>query len=624
MIASPAVSEETLLRVLTCGSVDDGKSTLLGRLMYDCDLVPEDQLSALERDSRTHGTVPGGLDFSLLFDGLLAEREQGITIDVAYRYFATPRRKFIMIDSPGHVQYTRNMVTGASQAEIAVLLVDARKGLLEQTLRHSKVLALVGLRRVVLAVNKMDLVGFERQVFDAIHDAYAKVARTLEIELALAVPVAAVAGDNVAGRSARMPWYDGPSLLEFLETTAPRRLEDAGAFRMPVQYVTRPDVAFRGFAGRVTAGTAAPGDVVRAYPGGREARIARIATMDGDLDRAEAGRSVTLVLDDEIDVSRGHVLAAGPAPEVGDRFNANLVWFADAPLVAGRRYLLKVGSRSVVASVTALKHRLDVSTMEPVPAKSLSANDIGVCDMATEEPIVFEPFARGSALGAFLLIDRVTDETVGAGMIRHALRRGANVFRSEGTVLREERAAAKNQRGCVIWMTGLSGSGKSTIAHALERELTDMGAHAIVLDGDNLRHGLNKDLGFTEADRVENVRRVAEVARLMTDAGLIVIAALISPYRRDREAAREIAAPGEFLEVFVDTPLDECEKRDPKGLYKRARRGDIPNFTGVGAPYEPPANPELRLDTVSADVTRLAGTIVEALRRRNIVKLGNA
>lgn len=620
MSAKNASSGETLLRVLTCGSVDDGKSTLLGRLMYDCDLVPEDQLSALERDSRTHGTVPGGLDFSLLFDGLLAEREQGITIDVAYRYFATPRRKFIMIDTPGHVQYTRNMVTGASQAEIAVLLVDARKGLLEQTLRHSKVLALVGLRRVVLAVNKMDLVGFERGVFEAIREAYVKVARTLEIDLALAVPVAAVAGDNVASRSARMPWYDGPSLLEFLESTPPARDGEASDFRMPVQYVSRPDVAFRGFAGRVTAGAIAPGDAVRVYPGGRETRIEHVVTMDGDLARVEAGRSVTLVLANEIDVSRGHVLAAGAAPEVGDRFNANLVWFAEAPLVAGRRYLLKIGARSVVASVTALKHRLDISAMEPVPAKSLAANDIGVCDVATEEPIVFEPFARGPTLGAFVLIDRVTDETVGAGMIRHALRRGANVVRSEGSVTREERAAAKNQRGCVVWMTGLSGSGKSTIAHALERALAELGAHAFVLDGDNLRHGLNKDLGFTEADRVENVRRVAEVARLMTDAGLIAIAALISPYTRERTAARETAAPGEFLEVFVDTPIEECERRDVKGLYARARAGEIPNFTGIGAPYEAPESPDLRLDTRQSTPADLARTIVETLRARRVVR----
>ena len=603
-----------LLRFITCGSVDDGKSTLIGRLLHDTRQLMDDQLGALEADSRKHGTQGDAIDFALLVDGLAAEREQGITIDVAYRFFDTGRRKFIVADCPGHEQYTRNMATGASTADVAVVLVDARKGLLTQTRRHSYIVSLLGIRRVLLAVNKMDLVDFDQAVFDAIAADYRALATQLGIAHVHCIPLSALRGDNMVERSAAMPWYDGPALLEALETVPVDRADAQEAFRMPVQWVCRPHQDFRGFAGTIAAGTVAPGDGVVVVPSGRRSTVARIVTADGDLPVASAGQAVTLTLADEIDASRGDVIAAAAAPpEVSDQFAAHLLWMGDQPLLPGRPYLLKLGTRTVGASVTEIKHKVDVNTQDELAAKHLELNEVGVCNLHLDQPVAFAPYADNRALGGFILIDRQTNATVAAGTLDFALRRAANIHWQHLDVDKAARAAAKHQAPRCLWFTGLSGAGKSTIANLVEKKLLALGRHTYLLDGDNVRHGLNKDLGFTPEDRVENIRRVAEVAKLMTDAGLIVLVSFISPFRAERELARALFEPGEFLEVYVDTPLAEAERRDVKGLYAKARRGELRNFTGIDSPYEPPQAPELHLRTQEADPVALAEVVIAAL-----------
>jgi bifunctional enzyme CysN/CysC len=610
--------QKSLLRFLTCGSVDDGKSTLIGRLLYDSKQVFEDQLAALEHDSRRVGTQGEAMDFALLVDGLAAEREQGITIDVAYRFFATERRKFIVADTPGHEQYTRNMVTGASTADLAVILVDARKGVLTQTRRHSTIAHLLGIREIVLAVNKMDLVGYDRAVFDRIRLAYRAFGAEAGITRFTAIPLSGFRGDNVAQRSEAMAWYDGPTLIEHLETVPVDADRDAAApFRLPVQWVNRPNLDFRGFAGLVEGGRVRPGDPVRVLPSGRTTHVARIVAAGGDLAEATAGQSVTLTLADEVDCARGHVIAgAADPPEVADQFEATVIWMADEPLLPGRGYWLKLGTQTVSAHVQPPKYALNVNTGEHVAARTLELNAIGVANLTTDRPIVFEPYARNRALGGFILIDKLTDATVGAGLLHFALRRATNVHAHATDVTRDDRAAIKGQKPAVLWFTGLSGSGKSTLANLVERRLAALGRHTFLLDGDNVRQGLNKDLGFTDADRVENIRRIGEVARLMTDAGLIVLTAFISPFRAERELVRRMMADGEFVEVFVDTPLAVAEARDPKGLYAKARRGELRNFTGVDSPYEPPEAPDLHLDTTRLSAEDAAARIVEHLLAR--------
>ncbi|TLX22273.1 sulfate adenylyltransferase subunit CysN [Thermomonas fusca] len=603
-----------LLRFITCGSVDDGKSTLIGRLLHDTRLLLDDQVSALEADSRRHGTQGDEIDFALLVDGLAAEREQGITIDVAYRFFDTERRKFIVADCPGHEQYTRNMATGASTADVAVVLVDARKGLLTQTRRHSYIVKLLGIDRVVLAVNKMDLVGFDEAVFDRVADEYRALAAQLGIAHVDCIPLSALRGDNMVERSRNTPWYGGPALLELLETVPLARAADDAALRMPVQWVCRPNQDFRGFAGTIAAGTARPGDDIVVLPSGRRSQVAAIVTADGELPEASAGQAVTLTLRDEIDVSRGDVIAsAANPPEVADQFAAHLLWMGDARLLPGRPYLLQIGSRTVGASVTEIKHKVDVNTQDQLAAKHLDLNEVGYCNLHLDQPVPFAAYAENRALGAFILIDRQSNATVAAGTLDFALRRAGNIHWQHLDVDKAARAAVKHQTPRCLWFTGLSGAGKSTIANLAEKKLLAQGRHTYLLDGDNVRHGLNKDLGFTAEDRVENIRRVAEVARLMTDAGLIVLVSFISPFRAEREMARALFEPGEFLEVFVDTPLAEAERRDVKGLYAKARRGELRNFTGIDSPYEPPQAPELRLDTLGADPAVLADAVVAAL-----------
>jgi len=604
-----------LLRFITCGSVDDGKSTLIGRLLYDSKRLFDDQLAALERDSRRHGTQGGRIDYALLLDGLAAEREQGITIDVAYRYFDTDKRKFIVADCPGHEQYTRNMATGASTADLAVVLVDARKGLLPQTRRHSFIASLLGIERIVLAVNKMDLVDYDPAVFAEIEAQYRALAAQLGLASVQAIPLSALEGDNLSTRSARMPWYAGPSLLEHLENVSlPTVAADVG-LRLPVQWVNRPHQGFRGFAGTLSAGQAHPGDAVVVLPSGRRSRIARVIGPDGDLVQARAGQAVTLTLEDELDISRGDVIAAaGDPPEVADQFAAHLLWLDDAALLPGRPYWLKLGTRTVAASISEIKHRIDVNTQEHLAAKRLSLNEVGYCNLALDEAIAFAPYARERELGAFILIDRQTNATVGAGTLDFALRRAGNVHWQHLDVDAAARARIKGQAPKVLWFTGLSGAGKSTVANLVDRRLHALGYHTFILDGDNVRHGLNRDLGFTDEDRVENIRRVAEVARLMADAGLIVLVSFISPFRAERRMARERFADGEFVEVFVDVPLAVAEARDVKGLYAKARAGQIPNFTGIDSPYEAPESPELHLQ---AD-----GDNAEALARQVLAHLG--
>ncbi|MGE0371684.1 MAG: sulfate adenylyltransferase subunit CysN [Gammaproteobacteria bacterium] len=606
---------KSLLRFITCGSVDDGKSTLIGRLLYDSKMILEDQLAALEADSKKVGTQGGNIDFALLVDGLAAEREQGITIDVAYRFFSTDKRKFIVADTPGHEQYTRNMVTGASTADLAVILIDARKGVLTQTRRHSYLVQLMGIRHAVLAVNKMDLAGWSRETFETIVADYRRFAEQIGLKSVLAIPLSGLTGDNVTSKSAQTPWYDGPALMAHLETVEideTRRV--AGPFRLPVQWVNRPNADFRGFAGQVVSGRVKPGDPIRVTPSGKLSSVARIVTKDGDLGEAIAGQSVTLTLADEIDCSRGDVIAAADdPPETSDQFETTLIWMADESALPGRPYWLKLGARTVSATITEIKHKINVNTLEHLAAKTLELNEIAVCNVSLDQPVAFDPYEVNADMGGFILIDRTSNATVGAGLIHFALRRAQNVHWQSLDVTRTARAEIKGQKPAVLWFTGLSGAGKSTIANLVDKKLHSLGKHTVLLDGDNVRHGLNRDLGFTDADRVENIRRVAEVAKLMTDAGLIVLVSFISPFRAERDMARRLMADGEFYEVFVDTPLAEAEKRDVKGLYKKARAGELKNFTGVDSPYEAPENPELHIDTTKLDAAAAAALIVEKL-----------
>ncbi|MBW8310509.1 MAG: sulfate adenylyltransferase subunit CysN [Rhizobium sp.] len=604
-----------LLRFITCGSVDDGKSTLIGRLLHDTKRLFDDQLAALEKDSRRHGTQGEEIDFALLVDGLAAEREQGITIDVAYRFFDTDRRKFIVADCPGHEQYTRNMATGASTADLAVVLVDARKGLLTQTRRHSYIVSLLGIRHVVLAVNKMDLVDYDEAVFARIAEGYRELAARLGITHVQCVPLSALKGDNLSARSAAMPWYSGATLLEHLETVPVDRGDDATGFRLPVQWVCRPNQDFRGFAGTVAAGRVAPGDEVVVLPSGRRSRVRALVTADGELDSAARGQAVTLTLADEVDVSRGDVIAAAAQPpQVADQFAAHLLWMGDAPLLPGRPYWLKIGARTLAAQVTEIKHKVDVNTQARLAAKSLELNEVAYCNLSLEQPIAFEAYADNHALGGFILIDRQSNATVGAGTLDFALRRAANIHWQHLEVDQAARAGIKGQQPRCLWFTGLSGAGKSTVANLVEKQLLAKGYHTYLLDGDNVRHGLNKDLGFTDEDRVENIRRVAEVAKLMTDAGLIVLVSFISPFRAERRMARELFPQGQFVEVFVDTPLAVAEQRDVKGLYAKARAGQIRNFTGIDSPYEAPENAELHLDGGSETAEEMAARVIAALQ----------
>ncbi len=609
-----------LLRFLTCGSVDDGKSTLIGRLLYDTKLIFEDQLLALERDSRKHGTTGEDIDLALLVDGLEAEREQGITIDVAYRFFTTEKRKFIVADTPGHEQYTRNMATGASTADVAVLLVDARNGIAVQTRRHAFIASLLGIRHVVLAVNKIDLVGFDRARFEEIQAAFELFAAGLKFDTLVAIPMSARYGDNVLRRSEHMPWYTGPTLIEHLESVEIEdRLEDR-PLRMPVQWVNRPNLNFRGFSGTVASGRVRPGDTIVSATSGRTSRVARIVTLDGDRPEAGPGDAVTLTLTDEIDISRGDLIAAADdRPEVTDQLAAHVVWMNDTPLFAGRPYILKIGAKTVTATVTEIKHKIDINNFDHLAAKELQLNEIGFMNLSLSAPVAFDPYEVNRDTGAFIRIDRQSNATVGAGMIAFGLRRASNIHWQALDVDKAARAALKGQKPTILWFTGLSGSGKSTIANLLERRLHAAGRHTYLLDGDNIRHGLNRDLGFTDADRVENIRRVAETARLFVDAGVIVLVSFISPFRAERRMARDLVAEEEFIEVFVDTPIEVCRERDPKGLYAKAEAGQIKNFTGVDSPYEPPQAPEIHLRTTEASPEALADRILQDLQRRGII-----
>jgi bifunctional enzyme CysN/CysC len=606
---------KSLLRFITCGSVDDGKSTLIGRLLYESKLIFEDQLAALEADSKKVGTQGGDLDFALLVDGLAAEREQGITIDVAYRFFSTDRRKFIVADTPGHEQYTRNMVTGASTADVAIILIDARRGVLTQTRRHSYIVSLLGIRKVVLAINKMDLIDFSQEKFDAIVNEYREFADRIGIDDFTAIPLSALKGDNMIERSSRTSWYAGPTLMEFLETVEIEDDLQAKPFRLPVQWVNRPNQDFRGFAGTIASGVIRVGDAIRALPSGRTSRVARIVTHDGDLEEAVAGQSITLTLTDEIDVSRGDVLAAASAPPaVADQFQSTIIWMHEEPMLPGRPYLLKIGSSTVTASITAPKYKVNVNTLEHLAAKQLELNEIGVCNISLDRAIPFDPYTENREMGGFILIDKISNDTVGAGLLSYALRRSENIHWQALDVNKQARSTLKGQRACVLWFTGVSGAGKSTVANLVEKRLHAMGRHTYTLDGDNVRHGLNKDLGFTDADRVENIRRVAEVSKLMVDAGLIVLVSFISPFRSERRFARELLQEGEFFEVFVDTPIEEAERRDPKGLYKKARSGELKNFTGIDSPYEAPEHAEIHLQTALQSPEEAAEQIINVLR----------
>ncbi|MEE4317910.1 MAG: sulfate adenylyltransferase subunit CysN [Erythrobacter sp.] len=607
---------KSLLRFITCGSVDDGKSTLIGRLLYDSKMIFEDQLAALENDSKRHGTQGEEIDFALLVDGLAAEREQGITIDVAYRFFTTEKRKFIVADTPGHEQYTRNMVTGASTADLAVILVDARKGVLQQTRRHSWLVHLLGIRHVVLAVNKMDLVGYDRTIFERIVEDYRAFAQDVGIDDFTAIPISGFKGDNItAAPSANTAWYQGPALIEHLESVdVDNAAEQAQPFRMPVQWVNRPNLDFRGFAGLIASGTVRVGDPVRIVPSGKTSTVKTITTFDGDLEEAVAGQAVTISLADEVDCSRGDVIAAASdPPQASDQFRATLVWMDEETLKPGRGYWLKLGTQLVTATVQPPEYEIDVNSREHLAAKTLGLNSIGVAEFATDRPITFEPYSTSRQLGGFILIDKYTNATVAAGTIEFSLRRADNIHWQPTAITREDHAGMKNQIPRVLWFTGLSGSGKSTIANAVEQQLHMMNRHTFLLDGDNVRHGLNRDLGFTEADRIENIRRVGEVAKLMADAGLIVLTAFISPFRAERQMVREMLAQGEFIEIFVDTPLEVAEARDVKGLYRKAREGKLKNFTGIDSPYEPPENPEIRVNTVDMTPEEAARYIIQQI-----------
>lgn len=609
---------KSLLRFITCGSVDDGKSTLIGRLLYDGGLILEDQVADLGRESERQGKVDH-LDYSLLLDGLEAEREQGITIDVAYRYFSTAKRKFVVADTPGHEEYTRNMVTGASTADLAIILVDSQHGMLPQTCRHTYLASLLGIRHVVVAVNKIDLVGYRSSIFEALQTHYRKFVLTLGFETVQAIPVSARYGDNVTSRSMHTPWYQGPSLLEYLETVDVGKEGADRPFRFPIQWVNRPNAGFRGYAGEIASGRIAVGDPVTVAKSGQKTAIKSIVTYDGEVASAEAGQAVTLVLRDEVDASRGNMLTSPSSrPFVADQLQAHVIWFDANPLLPGRSYILRTETDSVNATITKLKHRVNVNSFAREAAKSLTMNEIGVCNISTQAPIAFDAYKDNKTTGNFVIVDRLTNDTVGAGMIDFPLRRAANVHWHAMDVNKQARSAQKQQTPAVLWFTGLSGSGKSTIANALERILNAHGRHTYLLDGDNVRHGLNRDLGFTDEDRVENIRRVAEVAKLMADAGLIVLVSFISPFRDERRMARELMAEGEFIEIFVDTPIEECARRDPKGLYEKARAGKIANFTGISSPYEEPEHPELRLSTIDSEPTDLALQIEDFLARRQL------
>lgn len=611
---SAVKAEKGLLRFLTCGSVDDGKSTLIGRLLYDAKLVFEDQLSAAARDSRGCGSAGQEIDFALLVDGLEAEREQGITIDVAYRYFSTPRRAFVVADTPGHSQYTRNMATGASTADLAVVLVDARKGVITQTKRHTYICALLGIRSIVLAINKMDLVGFSEETFRRIVAEYLDFARTLKFASVQPIPISARLGDNVAEASMNMPWYDGPTLLAYLETVDVSPAVRTLPLRFPVQWVNRAGADFRGFAGTVASGAVAVGDKVVVASSGRETTVARIITFDGERDCARAGDAVTLTLGDHVDVARGDLLVTPrDRPDVADQFAGHVLWMDEEPLLPGRSYLMRIGTQTLPAQVTLLKHKIDVDTLEQRPGRTLELNEIGFCNLATARPVAFDPYARNRRTGAFILIDRMSNATVGAGMIVFALRRATNIHRQSHLVDKAARATLNRQVPCVLWFTGLPGSGKSTIANLVEKELYKHGIRTMMLDGDNVRHGLNRDLGFTPADRVENIRRVGEVTRLFIEAGVVVLSCFISPFRAERDMVRELLGPDEFIEIFVDTPLEECIRRDPKGLYAKALAGEIANFTGVGSPYETPRAPDIRIAGAVETPESAANRIVEWL-----------
>lgn len=606
---------KTMLRFITCGSVDDGKSTLIGRLLYDSKMIFEDQLDALTADSKKVGTQGQEIDFALLVDGLAAEREQGITIDVAYRFFNTEKRKFIVADCPGHEQYTRNMVTGASTADLAVILIDARKGVLVQTRRHSYLCHLIGIKNLVLAVNKMDLVDYDQDVFDEIVRDYAEFAQSIGISSFTAMPISGFKGDNITSSSENTPWYKGPSLIEHLETVEVLSSADADKpFRLPVQWVNRPNLDFRGFSGLIATGGVKPGDAIRVLPSGKTSTVTSVVTLDGKLDEAVAGQSVTLTFADEIDCSRGDVIAsADNPPQAADQFESTIVWLNDEPLHVGRAYWLKLGTQTVSATIREPKYTVNVNTMEHAACKTLELNAIGVAEVSTDKPVVFEAYADNRALGGFILVDKLTNATVAAGMLHFSLRRAQNVHWQAVDISRDAHAGLKNQKPAVLWFTGLSGSGKSTIANLVEKKLHRMNRHTFLLDGDNVRHGLNKDLGFTEADRIENIRRVGEVAKLMTDAGLIVITAFISPFRAEREMVRAMLPEGEFVEVFIDTPLSVAEERDVKGLYKKAREGQLKNFTGIDSPYEAPAAAEIRIDTTKVTAEEAAQAIVDRL-----------
>ncbi len=613
---------KSLLRFITCGSVDDGKSTLIGRLLYDSKMIFEDQLASLESDSKKVGTQGGEIDFALLVDGLAAEREQGITIDVAYRFFTSEKRKFIVADTPGHEQYTRNMATGASTADVAILLIDARRGILTQTRRHAFITYSLGIRRIVLAVNKMDLVSYDQGVFNDIvadfEDFAAELGGDLEIE---AIPMSALKGDNITARSDATPWYDGPSLMEYLDEVPVDDQRASAPFRMPVQWVNRPNLDFRGFSGQIVSGTVRPGDRIKVLPSARDSRIARIVTLDGDLDEARAGQSVTLTLTDEVDCSRGDVIATAEQPaEVSDQFQVHILWMADQPLLPGRKYLIKIGTKQVPATINAPKYGIDINTLTDRPSRTLELNEFGVCTISLDEPIAFDPYRTIREMGGFVIIDRLSNNTIGMGLIDFALRRASNIHWQALDVNRELLAEQKGQKPAVLWFTGLSGSGKSTIANALQKRLFAMGKHTFVLDGDNVRHGLNRDLGFTDADRVENIRRVANVSKLMVDAGLITLVSFISPFRSERRMARNMMGEGEFVEIYVNTPLDVAEKRDVKGLYKKARAGEISNFTGIDSPYEEPHTAEIKIDTVSCTPDEAAEQILAWLESNGYLK----
>jgi bifunctional enzyme CysN/CysC len=613
--------QKSLLRFITCGSVDDGKSTLIGRLLYESKMLFEDQLAALEVDSKKVGTTGGDLDFALLLDGLSAEREQGITIDVAYRFFSTDKRKFIVADTPGHEHYTRNMVTGASMADVAIILIDARKGVLTQTRRHSYLVSLIGIQKIILAINKMDLVDYSEKTFRAIEEQYCAFAKQIGVTDITCIPLSALKGDNMLALSAKAPWYHGPTLMGYLETVEIEegRLQKA-PFRLPVQWVNRPHLDFRGFAGTIASGTIRRGDRIRVQPSGGESTVTRIVSQGGDLEQAVAGQSITLTLADEIDISRGDIISTTEAPpSAADQFEAMIVWMSDQHMLPGRPYLMKIGPKTVTATIAHPKYKVNVNTFEHVAAKTLELNEIGVCNLNLDRPIAFDPYKENRETGSFILIDKLSNNTVAAGLLNFALRRSQNIHWQAIEVNKQARMALKGNKPCVLWFTGLSGAGKSTIANLVEKKLHNMGWHTYMLDGDNVRHGLNKDLGFTDVDRVENIRRIAEVAKLMVDAGLIVLVSFISPFRSERRMARELVEQDEFCEVFVDTPIIVAEQRDPKGLYKKARRGDLKNFTGIDSPYEPPERPEVRIDTTAQLPEDAAELIVAYLHEMGVV-----